>query len=70
MPQVTIEGGKVTIVVPHGMAEDHFIEFVWAKNQDGAVVAAVKLTCTDKPELSFDLPEGTSSIVGFESCNK
>ena len=53
-----------------GMAEDHWIEYIWAKNEAGDIVAAVKLAFTDKPELSFDLPAGATAITGFESCNK
>jgi desulfoferrodoxin (superoxide reductase-like protein) len=52
------------------MEEDHWIQWVWAKNQDGTIVAVVKLAATDTPELTFDVPEGTTSITGFESCNK
>jgi desulfoferrodoxin (superoxide reductase-like protein) len=52
------------------MAEDHYIEYVWAKNQDGVVEAAVHLKLSATAELDFDVPEGTTSITGFESCNK
>jgi len=54
-----------------GMADDHFIEYVWAKDSaSGATVAAVKLTATDSPSLSFALPAGCAAITGFEWCNK
>lgn len=52
------------------MAEDHFIELIWAKNEAGAVVASVKLGPNDKPELTFPVPEGTTTLTAFEYCNK
>ena len=55
--------------VPHGMADDHWIEYIWAKNQDGAVIAIIKLAATDSPTLEFDVPDGTTSITAFEMCN-
>ena len=51
------------------MAEDHWIEFVWAKDQVGTVIAVVKLSATDSPTLSFDVPASATAITGFESCN-
>mmetsp|Transcript_1908 Transcript_1908/g.2768 ORF Transcript_1908/g.2768 Transcript_1908/m.2768 type:complete len:115 (-) Transcript_1908:355-699(-) len=70
VPQVTVEQSQCTVSVPHGMADDHWIEYVWAKNQDGAVIAVIKLTATDEPKLSFAVPEGTTSVTGFEACNQ
>jgi len=69
VPTVAVADGKATVSVPHGMADDHWIEYVWAKNQDGVVIAVVKLTPTDSPSLTFDVPEGTTAITGLESCN-
>mmetsp|Transcript_15608 Transcript_15608/g.36313 ORF Transcript_15608/g.36313 Transcript_15608/m.36313 type:complete len:591 (-) Transcript_15608:510-2282(-) len=72
VPQVTRgrQAGQCIVSVPHGMADDHWIEYVWAKNQDGAVIAVIKLTATDEPKLSFAVPEGTTSVTGFEACNQ
>lgn len=58
------------MTVPHGMADDHWIEFIWAKNQDGDFIAGAQLTPADKPELSFALPEGTTAVTGLEFCNQ
>jgi len=52
------------------MADDHFIEYIWAKDASGAVIAAVKLTAADSPTLSFALPAGCAEVTGFEWCNK
>uniref|UniRef100_A0A7S2S515 Desulfoferrodoxin ferrous iron-binding domain-containing protein n=1 Tax=Rhizochromulina marina TaxID=1034831 RepID=A0A7S2S515_9STRA len=69
IPVLAVEGDKATVTVPHGMAGDHWIQFIWAKNQEGEVIAAVKLTPEDQPTLAFDVPAGTASITAFESCN-
>ena len=69
VPSVAVADGKVTVTVAHGMAPEHFIEFIWAKDQAGAVVAAVQLTAADAPALTFDLPAGCTSVTAFESCN-
>jgi hypothetical protein len=53
-----------------GMDEQHWIDAIWAKNQNGEVIAVTILAFTDVPELSFDVPEGTSSITAFGSCNQ
>lgn len=58
-----------TVSVPHGMAADHFIEYIWAKNEAGEVLAGVKLTADDKPELNLVVPAGIESITAFEACN-
>ena len=58
-----------TVSMPHGMAADHFIEYIWAKNAAGEVLAGVKLTADDKPELTFAVPAGTETITAFEACS-
>ena len=63
------EDGTCTVSVPHGMAADHFIEYIWAKNAAGEVLASMKLTAEDKPELTFAVPEGVGSVTAFEACN-
>jgi desulfoferrodoxin (superoxide reductase-like protein) len=70
VPLVTISHGKATVLVPHPMTDDHFIEYIWAKNQDSVIIAAVKLRSNNTAELEFDVPRGTISITGFEACNK
>ena len=59
----------VTVTVPHSMDAEHFIELIWAKDQDGRVVAAKQLAPGDAPSLTFTAPAGTTSVTAFESCN-
>mmetsp|Transcript_3041 Transcript_3041/g.7845 ORF Transcript_3041/g.7845 Transcript_3041/m.7845 type:complete len:112 (+) Transcript_3041:50-385(+) len=68
VPVVTVADDKVTVKVPHGMADDHWIEYIWVK-AGGDIVAIIKLTPTDTPELVFDKPAGVSEIVAYEKCN-
>ena len=43
---------------------------VWAKDQDGYVVACATFTGSDpKAELVFDLPANATAITAFECCN-
>jgi desulfoferrodoxin-like iron-binding protein len=69
VPVVEVQDGSVSITVPHGMSEEHFIEYIWAKNQDGDLIHAVKLTPADTPQTSFSAPDGTTSVTALESCN-
>ena len=69
VPQLEVENGKAKITVPHGMADEHWINYVWAKDGAGKVIASVELKPTDTPTLEFDVPDGVSSITAFESCN-
>jgi superoxide reductase len=62
--------GTCNVSVPHGMAADHFIQYLWAKDSaSGVVVAGVQLMPEDKPELTFAVPAGVGSITAFEACN-
>ena len=69
VPQLTVEDGKATITVPHGMDDDHFINFIWAKDAEGKVVASAELKASDEPKLEFEVPEGCSVLTAYESCN-
>lgn len=71
MPIVTIAVHKAKIVVPHPISDDHYIELIWAKDQNNKIIAAVELTTlTSLVELEFDVPNGTTMITAYESCNK
>jgi desulfoferrodoxin (superoxide reductase-like protein) len=62
--------GTCKVSVPHGMAADHFIQYLWAKDAAGVMVASVKLMPEDKPELTFAVLEGAGSITAFEACSQ
>ena len=75
MPALTLEAMSgsasiATVSVPHGMAADHWIEWIWARDdQTGTILGVRRLTHQDKPELMFEVPKGVKSITAFESCN-
>jgi desulfoferrodoxin (superoxide reductase-like protein) len=69
------DNGSINISVSHGMFEDHFIEYIYAKDaSSGSIVAAIKLALQDaktlKPSITFVLPKDIRSIVPFAFCNK
>ena len=68
--------GSYTVVVKHGMTpgdddkDDHWIEYVYARNAAGAIVGIQKFVPTDeKPTISFTVPEGSGAITPFSYCN-
>mmetsp|Transcript_26166 Transcript_26166/g.40793 ORF Transcript_26166/g.40793 Transcript_26166/m.40793 type:complete len:115 (-) Transcript_26166:98-442(-) len=66
VPQVEIADGKVTATVPHGMAAEHWIQYIWAKVGD-EIVAVKKLEHTDEPKFTFDKPAGAELVV-YQRC--
>jgi desulfoferrodoxin (superoxide reductase-like protein) len=70
VPIVAQSGGRITVTSPHGTGPEHFIEYVWARNDaTGAIIAVKKLAPADKPEVTFKVPEGVKSFTAFASCN-
>ena len=82
VPTVTFLGGaardpaddrgnaRCKVAVPHAMATDHFVEYLWAKDRaSGEVVAGVQLGPEELPELLFEVAAG-SRIVAFAACNQ
>jgi desulfoferrodoxin (superoxide reductase-like protein) len=58
----------------HPMAEDHFIEGIWAVDQNNDIIAFRQPEPAENggtvAMLVFDIPVGTTSITPFEYCNK
>merc|ERR1712190_714140 len=50
----------------------HWIDFIYAKDQNGAVVAMRDLGASEAAPatLVFDIPVGTTQLVPYEHCNK
>jgi desulfoferrodoxin (superoxide reductase-like protein) len=69
VPTVTVHGGKVTVTVPHAMAGDHWVEYLWLRDNRKVVIGAVKLGPTDQPELVVSIPKGTIEVTAYEYCN-
>jgi desulfoferrodoxin (superoxide reductase-like protein) len=70
VPSVSVNNKMGTVVVNHGMDAEHFIEYIWVRDDDtGKIIAIIKLTPESKPELLFNIPEGVSKFTAFEKCN-
>jgi len=67
--------GTYTVVVNHGMTagddekDDHWIEYVYAKDAEGNIVGIQKFVPTDeKPTITFKY-EGAGAITPYSYCN-
>ncbi|MEN8199968.1 MAG: desulfoferrodoxin family protein [Thermodesulfobacteriota bacterium] len=71
LPSVTVEGGKVTLLTKHGMAEKHYIVRHTLVLEDGTVVGATVFSPTDaEAKSSYELPVGyKGKIYGTSFCN-
>jgi len=50
------------------MSADHYIKYIWAKEDNARVIAAIRLSHMDSPKLQFTLPEGCDRITAYEWC--
>ena len=67
-PLVIIEDGKLTIMTPHSMSQDHFIVRHTLVALDGTVLGAKTFAPTDKPLSEYDLP-GKGRFIATSFCN-
>ncbi|MCI5159729.1 MAG: twin-arginine translocation signal domain-containing protein [Candidatus Electrothrix sp. AUS1_2] len=69
-PKATVADGKVSVVTEHPMTEPHFIVRQTLVLEGGKVIGMKTFTSADKPESSFDLPEGyTGKACATSFCN-
>lgn len=55
----------------HPHSADHVVEFLYAKDGHGKIVAATRCTPGEIPcKLSFVVPIGVATLTGFLACNK
>ena len=70
-PQVTVNGGAVTIATKHPMSNEHFIVRHTLILEDGTFLGGTTFTPSDKPESRYELPAGyKGKIVATSFCNK
>lgn len=69
VPSVEVREGNAKIEVAHEMKESHWIQYIWAKDQHGSVIAAAKLAHNDTPILHVELTDDVKAIVAYECCN-
>jgi superoxide reductase len=72
VPEVTITGGKVSVVTKHpSMTAEHFIVRHTVVLANGTVLGSKTFVPGDKPESSFDLPTGYKGKLSATSfCNQ
>ncbi len=71
LPQVTVEGNKVTLVTNHGMSEQHYIVRHTLVDTEGNVLGAKTFYPVDEPKSVFELPEGfKGKLYATSFCNK
>lgn len=71
IPQVSVQGNKVTITTEHGMSERHYIVRHTLVDAKGKVLGAKTFYPSDEPVSSFDLPTGyTGKLQATSYCNK
>ena len=58
VPQVAINGSKVSVVTKHPMSEEHFIVRHTLVLANGTYIGSKTFTAKDKPESEYDLPAG------------
>ena len=68
--------GTYTVVVNHGMTagddekDDHWIEYVYAKDAENNIVVIQKFVPTDEaPTITFKF-EGAGAVTPYSYCNK
>lgn len=70
IPEVTVEGDKVTVQVGsviHPMLEAHYIQWILLETKEGRQRKALKPG--DKPTAVFALTEGDEVVAAYEYCN-
>ena len=70
VPVVTVSGNIVTVdigSVPHPMAEEHFIEWVYIQTEKGG--QRKTLSPGDKPSVTFSLTDDDKLEAAFAYCN-
>jgi len=69
IPKVTVQGSKVTAEVgevPHPMAEEHFIEWIYMETENGGQRKILKPG--DEPKAVFAL-EDDKAVAVYAYCN-
>ena len=70
VPVITVSGNIVTVdigSVPHPMAEEHFIEWVYIQTEKGG--QRKTLSPGDKPLVTFSLTDDDKLEAAFAYCN-
>ncbi len=70
VPQVTVQGDKVSVCVgsvPHPMTEEHLIQWVYLKTQQGGQFHY--FSHTEEPKAEFIVAPKDKAVAVYEYCN-
>ena len=70
VPDVRVEGDKVYVQVgstPHPMKEEHYIQWVYLKTEQGGQRKC--LVPNGEPKAVFSLADGDRAVAVYEFCN-
>ncbi len=70
VPVVTVDGGMVTVEVgsaPHPMLEEHYIQWIYLKTEQGVQRKCLKPGTA--PKAVFSLADGDKAVAAYEYCN-
>lgn len=71
LPEVTVDGNKVTVKTDHGMSEVHYIVRHTLVAENGDVLGKKTFYPTDEQAVSsFEIPDGYSKLYATSFCNK
>jgi superoxide reductase len=71
VPNVSIQGNKITITTDHVMSERHYIVRHTLVSEDGKVLGAKTFYPSDEAVSTFELPEvPVSKLYATSFCNK
>ncbi|RLD89274.1 MAG: desulfoferrodoxin [Bacteroidetes bacterium] len=71
LPQIKIDGGKITLTTNHGMSETHYIVRHTLVDSNGKVIGTKTFYPTDEPVSTYTLPEGyKGTLYATSFCNK
>lgn len=71
LPEIAIDGSKVTVTTDHGMSAKHFIVRHTLVSKKGEVIGEKTFTPEDDAVSSYTLPEGyKGKLYATSFCNK
>jgi len=69
-PIANVVGNTVSVVTPHGMSGEHFIEAIYIKDASGKLLGLTKFTPEDSAALaSFQLADASIDFKVYSVCN-
>jgi superoxide reductase len=68
-PEVSLDGGQVTVTTNHGMSAGHFIVRHTLVNEAGEVLGEKTFTAADEPTSQYPMPTAAGRYFATSFCN-